>query len=183
MLKRLFVLLIGMASWNVCAMEVQDGAPVLPTVYSRSPFTIPDNFKSLSDLGFTNEYIPSIDEQDNWTEKITTNGSLLSTASARKMLELNKKTIAFFGSKVQLREERAEETINEEGSYEVATCLRTYKYNTRREIMGIKYISGSNFCFGVLYTIAISSAMPETKAHQKIINYINSQTLLLPAST
>src|SRR5579859_4227716 len=115
------------------------------------------------------EFIPSNEKVEKWSQIITTRAFLDQRVAAETMISGIKQGISSQVNQLKVIEEK----IKNYGIYTEGTLIIMYSYNSRTEVMAARYCSGPYDCSGVQYTILVSLKMTESMALNKVKTFLD----------
>lgn len=120
------------------------------------------------------EFIPEGESDTNWTEIVTVSKFSGAALPADRVTDL-------IGRSIGLKAKNVETWMDEkEEAEDVKTALLglTYDYEGKREVLGMKYLSGPLDCSGVQCTIRVKGKEEELAAIEKVRKFLSEQRIL-----
>lgn len=119
--------------------------------------------KGLNDLKML-EFIPEADNENSWSEIITSNVYVGKAVKANNLVSYIKKNIVEVSPEKRILEESTAQT----NFFETATLTIAYTDKGRREVVRIKAFSGPADCISIQYAVALKEGQTEENAFKKI---------------
>lgn len=110
------------------------------------------------------EFIPKKDNENNWSEILTSHTYIGKSLKADELISYMKENFVKNSTDPKILEEKT----TQGDSFDIVTITIAYTHNGRREVVRIKAFSGPADCVSIQYAVALKKGQTEVDAFKKV---------------